>query len=52
MSRGRVRGRDAVLLLVAALVAIAVIVAVSPPLRLYVKLLYESLRNFVFRITH
>jgi hypothetical protein len=50
--RGRIRGRDAILLLVAALVAIAVIVAVSPPLRLYVKLLYESLRNFVFRITH
>lgn len=50
--RGRLRGRDALLLVGAALFAIGVIIAVSPPLRLWVQLTWESLRQLVFRITH
>src|SRR5439155_1809612 len=42
MYRGRVRGRDAALLVGAALLAIVTVVAISPPLRLLVRLLYES----------
>jgi uncharacterized membrane-anchored protein len=49
--RGRLRARDAWLLVGAALLAIAVVIAVSPPLRLYVRLMYESVRQFVFRLT-
>jgi uncharacterized membrane-anchored protein len=52
MYRGRIRGRDAALLVGAALLAIIMVVAISPPLRLLVRLLYESVRNFVFRVTH
>jgi hypothetical protein len=52
MYRGRIRGRDAALLIGAALLAIVVVVAISPPLRLLVRLLYESIRSFVFRVTH
>ena len=52
MYRGRVRGRDAALLVVAALFAMAVVVAVSPPLRLLLSLVYESARQFVFQLTH
>jgi uncharacterized membrane-anchored protein len=52
MYRGRIRGRDAALLIGAALFAIAMVVAVSPPLRLFVRLLYESVRQFVFQVTH
>jgi uncharacterized membrane-anchored protein len=52
MYRGRIRGRDAALLIGAALFAIAIVVAVSPPLRLFVRLLYESIRQFVFQVTH
>jgi uncharacterized membrane-anchored protein len=52
MYRGRVRGRDAALLVVAALFAMAVVVAVSPPLRLLLRLVYESARQFVFQLTH
>jgi uncharacterized membrane-anchored protein len=51
MYRGRIRGRDAVLLVGAALLAIVMVVAISPPLRLLVKLLYESVRDLVFRLT-
>lgn len=51
MYRGRIRGRDAALLIGAALFAIAIVVAVSPPLRLFVRLLYESIRQFVFQVT-
>jgi uncharacterized membrane-anchored protein len=50
--RERVRGREALLLVGSALVAIAVTVAVSPPLRLFVRLLYESIKQFVFQVTH
>ena len=52
MYRGTVRGRDAAILIAAALIAITAVVAISPPLRLLVKLLYESIRQFVFRLTH
>ena len=52
MYRGTVRGRDAAILIGAALLAIAVVVAISPPLRLLVKQLYESVRQFVFSLTH
>jgi uncharacterized membrane-anchored protein len=52
MYRGTLRGRDAALLVGAALLAIVVIVAISPPLRLLVKLIYESARQFIFRLTH
>ncbi len=51
MYRSQVRGRDTVILVVAALLAMGVVVAVSPPLRLLVKLLYDSFRQFVFRRT-
>jgi uncharacterized membrane-anchored protein len=51
MYRGRIRGRDAAFLVSAALLAIVVVVAISPPLRLLVKLLYESVRELLFRIT-
>jgi uncharacterized membrane-anchored protein len=52
MYRGRLRGRDAALLVGAALLAIALVVAISPPLRLLVRLLYENVRDLVFRVTH
>jgi uncharacterized membrane-anchored protein len=52
MYRGRARGWETVLLVGAALLAIVVVVAVSPPLRLLVRLLYESVRDFVFKATH
>jgi uncharacterized membrane-anchored protein len=52
MYRGRIRGRDAALLVAAAMFAIALVVAISPPLRLEMKLLFESVRDFFFRITH
>jgi uncharacterized membrane-anchored protein len=52
MYRGRIRGWDAALLIGAALFAMAVVVAISPPLRLLVKLLYESVRQFIFKVTH
>jgi len=50
--RGALRGRDALMLVAAALVAVVVVVAVSPPLRLEVKLLWESFRQFVFHVRH
>jgi uncharacterized membrane-anchored protein len=52
MYRGRIRGRDAALLVASALLAIVLVVAISPPLRLEVKLLYESVRDFIFRLSH
>ena len=52
MYRATVRGRDAAMLVVAALIAIAVVIAISPPLRLLFKLLFESVRQLVFRLTH
>jgi uncharacterized membrane-anchored protein len=52
MYRGRMRGWEAILLVGAALLAIVMVVAISPPLRLLVRLLYESVRDFVFKATH
>jgi uncharacterized membrane-anchored protein len=52
MYRGSIRGRDALLLVSAALLAIVVVVLISPPLRLLVKLVYENARQFVFSLTH
>ena len=52
MYRGRIRGRDAALLVASALLAIALVVAISPPLRLEVKLLFASVRDFIFRLSH
>ena len=52
MYRAGIRGRDAALLVGAALLAILMVVAISPSLRLMVKLLYDSVRDFVFRIGH
>jgi uncharacterized membrane-anchored protein len=52
MYRRTIRGRDALLLVSAALLAFIVVVAISPPLRLLVRLLYESVRGFFFRVTH
>ena len=44
----RIRTRDAMLLVVAAIVAMAAVIAVSPPLRLYVIQLFEQFRQWVF----
>lgn len=44
----RIRSRDAVLLVVAAIAAMAAVIAVSPPLRLYVIQLFEQFRQWVF----
>jgi uncharacterized membrane-anchored protein len=44
----RIRTRDAMLLVVAAIVTMAAVIAVSPPLRLYVTQLFEQVRQWVF----
>ena len=44
----RIRSRDAVLLVVAAIAAMVAVIAVSPPLRLYVTQLFEQVRQWVF----
>jgi uncharacterized membrane-anchored protein len=44
----RIRTRDSLLLVGAAMVAIAAVIVVSPPLRLYVSQLFEQLRQWVF----
>jgi uncharacterized membrane-anchored protein len=44
----RIRTRDGLLLLVAAIVAMVAVVAVSPPLRLYVTQLLEQFRQWLF----
>jgi hypothetical protein len=44
----RIRTRDGLLLLVAAIVAMIAVVAVSPPLRLYVTQLFEQFRQWLF----
>lgn len=50
MYRRGVRGRDVLLLVGAALFSMAAVVAVSQPLRLFVKQLLELGRQFLFRI--
>jgi uncharacterized membrane-anchored protein len=52
MYRSRLRGWEAALLIGVALVTIAVVVAISPPLRLLAKLLFERVRQFVFDLRH
>jgi uncharacterized membrane-anchored protein len=52
MYRGRARMWETGLLIGAALFAIVMVVAISPPLRLLVRLLYESVRDFLFKATH
>jgi uncharacterized membrane-anchored protein len=52
MYKTRARGWETAMLVGAALLAIALVVAISPPLRLLVRLLYESARDFVFKVTH
>jgi uncharacterized membrane-anchored protein len=44
----RIRTRDGLLLVGAAIVAIAAVIAVSPPLRLYVTQLFEQFRQWLF----
>lgn len=50
--RGGIRGRDAALLIAAVLLVIAAVVIVSEPLRVEFKVLYESLKIYVFRVLH
>jgi uncharacterized membrane-anchored protein len=52
MYRGRLRGREALLLVGSALFVMAIVVAISPPLRLLVKLMWESARQSLFNLTH
>jgi uncharacterized membrane-anchored protein len=44
----RIRTRDSLLLVGAAIVAIAAVIVVSPPLRLYVTQLFEQVRQWLF----
>ena len=46
----RLRTRDALLLVAGALAAMALVIAVSPSLRLYVTLLFEHVRQWVFEL--
>ena len=46
----RLRTRDAVLLVAGALAAMALVILVSPSLRLYVTLLFEQVRQWVFEL--
>jgi uncharacterized membrane-anchored protein len=46
----RIRTRDSLLLIGAALAAIAAVIVVSPPLRLYVIQLFEQVRQWVFHL--
>ena len=50
--RARIRLRDTLLLVGAAVVLVAIIVALSPPLRLEARLLWESVRLWFFNQTH
>jgi uncharacterized membrane-anchored protein len=52
MYKGRMRGWEAALLVGAALIAITIVVVISPPLRLLLRLLYESVRDLLFKVTH
>jgi uncharacterized membrane-anchored protein len=50
MYRGRLRGRDLVLLIGAALFSMVAVVAVSEPLQLFLRQLVEMGRQFLFRL--
>jgi len=47
---GRIRTRDTLLLVGSALFAMAVVVLISPPLRLYVLQLFEQFRQWLFQL--
>jgi hypothetical protein len=46
----RIRTRDSLLLVGAAIVAMAAVIVVSPPLRLYVIQLFEQVRQWLFSL--
>ena len=50
--RARIRMRDSVLLMGAAIALVVVVIALSPPLRLEARLWWESLRVWLFDLTH
>jgi len=50
--RTRIRLRDSILLMCAAVALVAIVVVLSPPLRLEARLLWESLRVWFFDLTH
>jgi uncharacterized membrane-anchored protein len=50
--RARIRLRDTMLLVGAAIALVAVVVILSPPLRLEVQLIWEQLRLWFFNLTH
>jgi len=52
MYRPRPRGWEATMIVASALFAMVIVVAISPPLRLLVKLSWESVKQFVFNLTH
>jgi uncharacterized membrane-anchored protein len=47
---GRIRGRDTALLVGSAIFAMAMVVLVSPPLRLYVVQLFDEFRQWLFHV--
>jgi uncharacterized membrane-anchored protein len=47
---GRIRGRDTALLVGSAIFAMAMVVLVSPPLRLYVAQLFDEFRQWLFHL--
>jgi uncharacterized membrane-anchored protein len=46
----RIRTRDSLFLVGAAMVVVAAVIAVSPPLRLYVIQLFEQFRQWLFEL--
>ena len=50
--RARIRLRDTLLLVGAATLLVAIVIAVSPPLRLDLRLLWEQLRLWLFNLSH
>jgi uncharacterized membrane-anchored protein len=50
--RARIRLRDTLLEVGAATLHVAIVIAVSPPLRLDLRLLWEQLRLWLFHVTH
>ena len=50
--RTRIRLRDSILLMCAAIAVVAVVVALSPPLRLEARLLWDQFRVWLFGLTH
>jgi len=50
--RTRIRLRDSILLMCAAIAVVAVVIALSPPLRLEARLLWDQFRVWLFGLTH